>query len=127
MAVANRLLVIDDEPGITRVIEAVARGLGFEVMTVNDTNQFERAVDAIKPTIIMLDVAMPDRDGLELIGHLAAGKYLGKIVVMSGSDPRYIQMASRIAQVRGLDIAGTIEKPFRAQEVKSLLEGLIAD
>lgn len=126
MVTQHRLLIVDDEPGITSLIEATARQLGFEVMAINDTGQFEKALAAVKPTIIILDVAMPERDGVELIGHLAAGNYPGKVVVMSGSDPRYIQMSSTIAKVRGLDIAGTIAKPFRVQELKALLEGLIA-
>jgi DNA-binding response OmpR family regulator len=126
VAAANRLLIVDDEPGITRVIEAVAQALGFDVMAINDTGQFEKALERIKPTIILLDVAMPGRDGMELIGHLSAGNYPGKVVIMSGSDPRYMQMSSTIAKVRGLDIAGTIAKPFRVQELKSLLEKLTA-
>jgi DNA-binding response OmpR family regulator len=124
---ANRLLIVDDEPGITRVIEATARELGFEVMSINDTDQFEKALGAIKPTVIMLDVAMPGRDGVELIGHLAAGNYAGKVVVMSGSDPRYIQMSSTIAKTRGLDVAGTLTKPFRVQSVRELLADLTSD
>jgi DNA-binding response OmpR family regulator len=120
----NRLLIVDDEPGITRVIEAAARELGFEVMSINDTDQFEKALGAIKPTIIFLDVAMPGRDGVELIAHLSAGNYRGKVVIMSGSDPRYIQMSSTIAKTRGLMVAGTLAKPFRLREVKDLLATL---
>jgi DNA-binding NtrC family response regulator len=122
--IANRLLVVDDEPGITRLIEAAARKLPFEVMSINDTDQFEKAIELIKPTIIFLDVAMPGRDGLELIGHLAARNYPGKVVVMSGSNPRYIQMSSAIGTTRGLLIAGTLAKPFRQQEVVDLLVSL---
>jgi hypothetical protein len=64
---------------------------------------------------------MPGRDGLELIGHLSAGQYPGRVVVMSGSDPRYIQMSSTIAKTRGLIVAATLAKPFRKQEVSELL------
>jgi DNA-binding response OmpR family regulator len=120
----NRLLIIDDGPDITRVIEVAARRLGFEVLTIHDTDQFEKALGQIKPTIIMLDIAMPGRDGMELIGHLAAGNYPGKVVVMSGSDPRYIQMSSTIARTRGLAVAGTLAKPFRKQQVTDLLTRL---
>ena len=123
----NRLLIVDDEAGITRVIEAVARELGFEVMSINDTDQFEKALQELKPTIIFLDIAMPGRDGLELIGYLAAGNYPGKVVVMSGSDPRYIQMSSAIAKTRGLWVAGTLAKPFRKQQVLHLLRDLAAN
>jgi len=120
----NRLLIVDDEPGITRVIEAAARDLGFEVMAINDTDQFEKALETIKPTIIFLDIAMPGRDGMELIGYLAMGNYPGRIVVMSGSHERYIEMSSTIAKTRGLWVAGTLAKPFRKQAVTDLLVSL---
>lgn len=64
---------------------------------------------------------MPNRGGLELIAHLAQVNYAGKIVVMSGSDPRCIQMSSTIGTTRGLTIAGTLAKPFRKQQVLDLL------
>jgi DNA-binding response OmpR family regulator len=124
MLATNRLLIVDDEAGITRVIEAAARDLGFEVLAIHDSDQFEKALGRIKPTIIFLDIAMPGRDGMELIGYLAAGKYSGKVVVMSGSDPRYIQMSSTIAKTRGLMLAGMLAKPFRKQEVTDLLNSL---
>jgi hypothetical protein len=50
--------------------------------------------------------------------------YPGKVVVMSGSDPRYIQMSSTIAKTRGLAVAGTLAKPFRKQQVTDLLTRL---
>jgi DNA-binding response OmpR family regulator len=122
--VISRVLIIDDEPGITRVIEFAARELGFESLAINDTDKIETALAALRPTIIFLDIAMPGRDGMELIGHLAAANYPGKIVVMSGSDPSYIQMSSTIAKTRGLWVAGTLAKPFRKQTVRDLLVSL---
>jgi DNA-binding response OmpR family regulator len=120
----NRLLIIDDEPDITRLIEVTARRLGFAVLAIHDTDLFEKALGQIKPTVIILDIAMPGRDGLELIGYLSAGDYSGKVVLMSGSDPRYIQMSSVIAKTRGLFIAGTLAKPFRKRSVIDLLISL---
>ena len=115
---ADRLLVIDDEPGVTKLIEHAARTLGLEVMAINDTDQFEKAIDTFRPTIILLDVSMPGRDGVELIGHLAAAGYSARLAIMSGSDPRYIQMSW------GLTVAGTLPKPFRMADVKALLRSL---
>lgn len=121
----NRLLIVDDQPGITRVIEAAARELSFEVLSINDTDQFEKALQQFKPTLIFLDIAMPGRDGVELIRYLAAGNYPGRIVLMSGSNPLYIQMSFEIAKARGLWVAGTLAKPFRKQEVVDLLTRLL--
>lgn len=124
MASFNRLLIVDDEPEITRLIEIPARALGYEVSSINDTDQFEKALGKITPTIIFLDVAMPGRDGVEIIAHLSARNYPGKVVIMSGKDPLYIQMSSAIAKTRGLSIAGTLAKPFGKQQVVDLLTRL---
>lgn len=124
MAAVNRLLIVDDERDIARLIEIPARSLGYEVLSINDTDQFEKALQQLNPTVIFLDISMPGRDGMELIGHLAAANYEGKVVVMSGSDPAYIQMSSTIAKTRGLTLAGTLAKPFRQQAVTNLLTSL---
>lgn len=124
MAAIDCLLIVDDEPDITRLIEIAARELGYDVLAINDTDLFEKSIQQFNPTIIMLDIAMPGRDGVELIGHLSAGGYQGKIVVMSGSHPSYIQMSSTIATVRGLNLAGSLAKPFRRQVLMDLLASL---
>ena len=120
----KRLLIVDDEPGITSVIGSAALQLGFEVLSIHDSDQFEKALQKLKPTIIFLDIAMPGRDGMQLVGVLAAGNYPGKIVIISGSDQSYIQMLSAVAKTRGLMVAGTLQKPFRRQTVLDLLKGL---
>ena len=125
MPALNRLLIIDDEPSVTRVIETVAQELGFEVIAIHASDQFEKALSRLDPTVICLDITMPDRDGVELIAALAARSYPGKIVVMSGSHPSYIQMSAVIGKTRGLQIAGTLSKPFRRQELTALLTGLM--
>jgi DNA-binding response OmpR family regulator len=40
----NRLLIVDDEPEITRLLETFARSTGFEVLAINDSDQFEKAL-----------------------------------------------------------------------------------
>ena len=127
MVATHRLLIVDDEPGVTRVIEAAARELGFEALSIHETDQFEKAVQTIKPTTIFLDIAMPGRDGFELIGYLAANNYPGQVVVMSGSDSRYIEMSSTFARDRGLRVSGTLPKPFRVREASDLLTKLAED
>lgn len=82
---SNHLLFIDDEVGITSVIEHVARALGFQVLSIHDSGHFEQAFTKIQPDVIFLDIAMPGRDGMQLIGHSAARGYKGQIVIMSGS------------------------------------------
>lgn len=120
LGVSNRLLIIDDEPGITQVIESAAREIGLGSFVIHDTEQFEKALDAIKPTLIFLDISMPHRDGVELMSYLAAGNYPGMVVIMSG-HPLYLKMGSTIAETHGLRLADSLAKPFRRQQILDLL------
>ncbi len=74
----NRLLIVDDEAAIARLIEQAAHEVGSEVRAIFDSQDFEKALQEIDPNVVFLDIAMPGRDGLELIGHLAASKFPGK-------------------------------------------------
>ena len=116
----NRLLILDDEPSITKVIEISARQLGFASVAIHDPGEFGRAVEAFKPTLIFLDIAMPKRDGVELIGDLSAWNYLGRVVIMSGY-PLFLKMACALAETRGLRLANPLAKPFSKQQILDLL------
>ena len=120
----HRVLIVDDEPAITRIIETKVLELGYGAFSIHSSDEFEKALAAIKPTIIFLDIAMPGRDGMELIGDLSAGNYPGKLVIMSGTDPKYIELSSTLADARGLIVAGTLTKPFRQQQIVDLLTKL---
>ena len=117
---SNRLLIVDDEEAITRVIESAARELGFESLAIHETEQFEKALQTLKPTLIFLDISMPKRDGVELIAHLSAWNYPGKVVIMSG-HPLYLKTSSAIAKAGGLRLADLLTKPFRKQQILDLL------
>jgi two-component system OmpR family response regulator len=119
----NRLLIIDDEPGITQLIEGAARELGFQSMAIHDSLKFEKALAAIRPTAIFLDITMPRRDGVELIADLSARNYPGRIVIMSG-HPLYLDLTSTIARMHGLRLAEPLAKPFRRQQILDILVDL---
>jgi FixJ family two-component response regulator len=96
--------------------------MGYEVRAVVHSRDFEFQLTEWKPTVLFLDVFMPDRDGLELLGLLQKHAYGGQIVMMSGADPLYLNMAAASAKVRGLRLAGILAKPCRKQEIEDLLQ-----
>ncbi|HKP23150.1 MAG TPA: response regulator [Dongiaceae bacterium] len=120
----GRLLIVDDEEAFARFVTAVATGMGYDVRTVMYSHDFEFQLAEWKPTVLFLDVFMPDRDGLELLGLLQKHAYDGQIVMMSGADPLYLNMAAASAKVRGLRLAGILAKPCRKQEIEDLLQQL---
>jgi CheY-like chemotaxis protein len=69
-------------------------------------------------------LSMPGRDGIELMAQLATRNYAGRIVLMSGSDERLMQMSGTIAKARGLAVEGFLSKLFRKQRLQELLISL---
>jgi DNA-binding response OmpR family regulator len=117
----GRLLIVEDEEAFARFVTAVATGMGYEVRAVVHSRDFEFQLAAWKPTVLFLDIFMPDRDGLELLGLLQKHAYDGQVVMMSGADALYLNMAAASAKVRGLRLAGILAKPCRKQEIEDLL------
>jgi ActR/RegA family two-component response regulator len=120
---AKRLLVIDDEADFGTFVGRVARGLGFEVMLTRCAAEFQDAYRQFAPTHILLDVVMPDRDGIEIIGWLAAIGCEGRIFIISGYSPRYAEAAKSIGASQGLRSLTTLMKPISLADLRNALEG----
>jgi DNA-binding NtrC family response regulator len=123
----GRLLVIDDEQGIADLVSMIATSAGYDTRALTQSAGFENIVLEWAPTVVMLDIVMPDRDGLELIGVLAAINFKGHLVIMSGADPLYSQMAATSAKARGLKVAQPLSKPFRSTHLQDALRRLSAE
>ena len=68
----KRILVVDDEPDLTKLIGFQFRAKGFDVQTADDGLQALQMVHAFKPDLIILDFVMPDIDGGSLLNLLKA-------------------------------------------------------
>jgi EAL domain-containing protein (putative c-di-GMP-specific phosphodiesterase class I)/ActR/RegA family two-component response regulator len=120
----DRLLVIDDEPAFGQVIKKVAQDCGFEVAVTADASVFMNAVRMWHPTVIMLDLKMPNTDGIQLLRALAADKCTAHVVVTSGEHGKVLDSAMQLGRERGLNMGEVLPKPVRAQELRERLRGL---
>src|SRR6266853_2159803 len=120
----DRLLVIDDEPGFAQVIKKVAQDCGFEVAVTADPSVFMNAVRLWHPTVIMLDLKMPNTDGIQLLRALAADNCAAHVVVTSGEHGKILDSAMQLGRGRGLNMRDVLAKPVRAQELRERLCGL---
>lgn len=124
---ARRLLIVDDEKDFAEFVRIVATNAGYAAQVVGQASDFEFQLGHWQPTVVFLDIIMPDRDGLELIGALERQKFAGHIVLMSGSDARYINMAGASARARGLRLAAVLTKPCPKKKIEDLLAKLAED
>ena len=81
MADKKRILVVDDEPQITRVLRTALTGSGYEVRTADDGHSGLRVAREWQPDLVITDVSMPSMNGVELCRLLRAESSLPVIVL----------------------------------------------
>ncbi|HLO78526.1 MAG TPA: EAL domain-containing response regulator [Magnetospirillum sp.] len=119
---SDRLIVIDDQADFASFVRKVAERVGYEVRTTTQPAEFRQWLREWSPTLIILDLVMPEVDGVEILRFLAEEHCTATIFIMSGFDHRVLDAARRLGLERGLNIAATLEKPLRAKELTTLLE-----
>jgi two-component system KDP operon response regulator KdpE len=107
----TRILVIDDEPQILRALRINLRARDYEVITATTGKQALDAAAARHPDIVVLDLGLPDMDGVEVIRGLRGWTQV-PIVVLSGRS-------QSVAKVRALDAGADdyVTKPFNVDEL----------
>lgn len=116
----RRLLVVDDEPDICEFVECVAQGLGYEVATLDQAEEFSTYYsDAL--SAIILDLSMPGVDGIELIRFLSAQRSEAALILISGTDSGILSSAKTLAGHHGLHVVGTLSKPFSVASLEAML------
>lgn len=86
MTIKQRLLVVDDTPGICELIRTVAEGLGYEVHVAESYGAFETVFAEVLPTAITLDLQLPGGDGVQILRFLAEQESRVAITLVSGFD-----------------------------------------
>ena len=92
----RRLLVVDDEPDFSSLVRRVGEDLGYEVTVLNRSAQFAQAYEKAEPDVIVLDIVMPEVEGIEIVQWLGQRGTNARVVVVTGYNPRYAETAKTI-------------------------------
>jgi EAL domain-containing protein (putative c-di-GMP-specific phosphodiesterase class I)/CheY-like chemotaxis protein len=135
MAAQPLAIVVDDEPAIRNIVGMIAQEAGFDILVaesggallniLGDGKSSERAPH--HPAVILLDLQMPGTDGVQVMTALAQRAYSSRIVLLSGTDMRVIELARENARQRGLTITAVVQKPFRRAELLAILDRIAAE
>jgi CheY-like chemotaxis protein len=117
----NSLFVVDDEPAICTLIQRIGEGCGYPVAATSDPAVFQQQFRAVEPSVICLDLAMPGSDGIEVLRFLADQNCQARVLVISGYQSAMVQMAVRLGEALGLEIAAVLAKPIHIAELRRLL------
>jgi two-component system, OmpR family, response regulator len=115
-----RVLVVDDEEYINDLIAAGLRFVGFDVDTAADGREALAKVSSKRPDLIVLDVAMPDMDGFEVLQRLRRDGVDTPVVYLTARD-------APVDRVKGLRIGGDdyLTKPFSLDELLARIEAIL--
>jgi len=119
----RRILVVDDDGEMRDAVAQILRGAGYEVELADDGNTAIEMQRARPADVLITDVFMPSRDGLETIQYFR-DRYpeLGIIAMTGGSPTGRIDEYLRVAQVAGANT--TLRKPFAAQALLDSVSAL---
>jgi CheY-like chemotaxis protein len=82
---------------------------------------FRRVYAEFGPTHIVLDVVMPDVDGIEIMQWLAAQGATAKVILTTGYNPKYARMAGMFGTEGGVQMVDTLTKPVRLADLRAAL------
>jgi EAL domain-containing protein (putative c-di-GMP-specific phosphodiesterase class I) len=122
MPAAGLVYVLDDDPAVGATIGLIAERCGLKSRVFRQAPAFITAVETMPPSHVVLDLVMPDTDGVEIIRHLGQLGSRARIVITSGVGRRVMEAAERLTLEQGLDLRGTLAKPFALASLRALFE-----
>ena len=117
-----KILVVDDEPDILEILSYNLKKEGFKVVTANNGEEGLEMAEREEPTLIILDIMMPQMDGVEVCRILRGKKEFEKTLIafLTARDEDYSQIAA-------LDVGGDdyITKPIKPRVLMSRVKALL--
>jgi CheY-like chemotaxis protein len=118
------ILVVDDEPGIRELLCLMLEAAGHNVVAAEDGIQAPKVLAAQPIQVVITDLLMPERDGLEFIAEIRKKFPAVKIIAMSGGGHIARDSYLRIAKNFGAHVL--LEKPFSQSGVLGAIESVMS-
>jgi len=117
--VTEKILIVEDEPKLAALLADYMKASGFEVFTLSDGIQVEVWVRENKPNLIILDIMLPGRDGMEICKNI---RFFSRIPI--------IMVTARVEEIDrllGLELGADdyICKPFSPREVVARVKAVL--
>ncbi len=120
--IANRVLIVDDDPLITKVLETGLKKAGYQVAFARHGEKATYLVLEFKPDIVILDIMLPDIDGEEICKRIRAHSETKKIKIISISA---VADQDKVKAMHQAGIDAFIPKPFQIKKVVEKIQVLI--
>jgi len=117
---SNKILVVDDEEHILTLIKFNLEQAGFEVVSANDGEEALSKVEIERPDLIVLDLMLPKKDGMEVCKELRLQRNVTPILMVTAKDDEF-------DKVLGLELGADdyMTKPFSPREVVARVKAIL--
>jgi CheY-like chemotaxis protein len=116
------LLIADDKAEFRAIVREVAEPEGWAVTECNNGAELLSALKVSeRPSCVVLDLVMPEMDGIETLMAFLSAESIPEIILVSGSDPVHLQTAEIILAERDVTLLATLRKPVPVRELRAAL------
>jgi DNA-binding response OmpR family regulator len=117
----QRVLIVEDDPGMSEYIGDILSQKGFQVSSASDGFSGLEAVRSTAPHVVILDIFMPEKDGLEMLVELR--RFAAKLPVLVISGKQHLLSGCSMSLAKQLGANDVLSKPFTP---KALIERIIS-
>ena len=119
----RQLAIVDDDAAFQSIVRQVAEPLGWQVFEFpNGRRLIDAIARSLRPDLIVLDMVMPELDGIETIGAIGAISVRCPVVLITGRLPIYTKAAHELGQANGIEIVDILQKPVPLKRLRAALD-----
>jgi CheY-like chemotaxis protein len=119
------VLVVEDEAIICEALCMNLEHLGVGKVTTAPNGRKalrQLSLSADHPDLVLLDIYMPEMDGIEFLNALLPSNYTGAVALMSGVNIEMLDLSVRMAKDLGFRVVGACEKPVSLEALEAFLQ-----
>ncbi|WP_295408659.1 response regulator [uncultured Thiocystis sp.] len=120
-----QVLIVDDDALFRHMLEDMVRREGYQVRTVGNGNEALQAIGVQPPDLIITDILMPEKDGIELILELVQRGNRIPIIAISGGR-RAISAEFNLESAKLIGARATLTKPVTREMLRQTIEDALA-
>lgn len=117
------ILIADDNEFIVQTVSSILRNAGYDtLLTAQNGCEIISTIKSEKIDLIITDVAMPEMDAIELLKYFKSQDIKIPLVLISGEDPKMLDMIARLGERYDAKILDVFKKPIQADALIALLQ-----
>ena len=124
----QQILLLDDDPVSNFIHKKMLQKIGYsEIIECKNGLKALTLIESLQSAVIILDLNMPEIDGIRFIRELSSRNFQGGLILVSGESESILQTCSTLASSHKIKVLGYSQKPISEQLLKTLLDNWIVN